>query len=90
MRNLRFFLSIIVLLAALLLGGQSPAGAASPARPQAAGGSVTYTYDAAGRLVRADYGGGKSIIYTYDHAGNLTQRQVTSRALLYLPVILRR
>ena len=39
-------------------------------------GTITYTYDDAGRLIRVDYGGGVSIIYTYDPAGNLLERQV--------------
>jgi YD repeat-containing protein len=39
-------------------------------------GSVTYTYDDAGRLTLADYGDGKSISYTYDDNGNLLQREV--------------
>jgi uncharacterized protein (TIGR03437 family) len=38
--------------------------------------SVKYTYDSAGRLVKADYGSG-AIAYTYDKSGNLTQRTVT-------------
>ncbi|MFI5180722.1 MAG: choice-of-anchor D domain-containing protein [Thermoanaerobaculia bacterium] len=33
--------------------------------------TVTYTYDANGRLTKADYGGGKSVTYTYDKAGNI-------------------
>jgi YD repeat-containing protein len=33
--------------------------------------AVAYTYDAAGRIVAADYGTGKSISYAYDNAGNL-------------------
>jgi|Deesub1362A_J573_1020465.scaffolds.fasta_scaffold17696_3 YD repeat-containing protein len=36
--------------------------------------SITYTYDAAGRLVGADYGEGQVITYTYDANGNLLQR----------------
>jgi YD repeat-containing protein len=35
--------------------------------------SVAYTYDAAGRIVAADYGSGKSTSYAYDNAGNLLQ-----------------
>ncbi len=35
---------------------------------------INYTYDAAGRLIKADYGNGTSITYTYDKAGNLTGR----------------
>lgn len=37
----------------------------------AAAQTVTYSYDAAGRLVRADLGGGRAVAYTYDAAGNL-------------------
>lgn len=40
--------------------------------------TVNYTYDAAGRLIRADYGSGTSIAYTYDAAGNLLSRMVTT------------
>jgi YD repeat-containing protein len=36
--------------------------------------TIQYTYDAAGRLIKADYGGGKSITYTYDANGNLLSR----------------
>lgn len=38
--------------------------------------AVTYSYDAAGRLVKVDYGSAGSIVYTYDAAGNLTSRTV--------------
>lgn len=37
---------------------------------------VTYSYDAAGRLARIDYGSQGSITYTYDNAGNLLSRTV--------------
>lgn len=40
--------------------------------------SATYSYDAAGRLVKADYGNGAAISYTYDKAGNLLSRTVAS------------
>ncbi len=33
---------------------------------------ITYTYDALGRLIRADYTNGQSIVYNYDAAGNRT------------------
>lgn len=33
--------------------------------------TVSYTYDAAGRLLRADYGAGKTASFTYDKAGNI-------------------
>jgi YD repeat-containing protein len=56
---------------------------------KSAGVAITYTYDAAGRLIQADYGS-KRIIYTYDSAGNLTRREVTTgRAPLYLPLVLK-
>jgi YD repeat-containing protein len=38
--------------------------------------AVNYTYDAAGRLVKVDYGNGSTISYTYDKAGNLLSRSV--------------
>lgn len=33
--------------------------------------TVTYTYDANGRLLKANYGAGDSVTYTYDRAGNI-------------------
>jgi hypothetical protein len=41
----------------------------------AAAAAIDYTYDASGRLIRADYGD-KSIIYIYDKAGNLLRRKI--------------
>ena len=38
---------------------------------RALGDTVTYAYDAVGRLIGADYGNGRSISYLYDPAGNL-------------------
>jgi YD repeat-containing protein len=35
---------------------------------------INYTYDAAGRLVVVDYGGGTSLYKIYDPAGNLLER----------------
>ena len=40
-------------------------------------GSIKYTYDGAGRLVRAVYDNGAVISYTYDNNGNLLQRRVS-------------
>ncbi len=37
---------------------------------------VTYNYDNAGRLTKADFGSGKWISYTYDNAGNILKREV--------------
>lgn len=42
--------------------------------------SVNYSYDSAGRLIKADYGAAGSITYVYDKAGNLLSRTVTSGA----------
>ncbi|MHC1792068.1 hypothetical protein [Solidesulfovibrio sp.] len=42
----------------------------TPARLQAA--SITYVYDAAGRLVSAHYGDGQRVILGYDDSGNIT------------------
>lgn len=41
------------------------------------GGPIGYTYDAAGRLIKADYGEGRTITYAYDANGNLLDRVVT-------------
>lgn len=38
---------------------------------QVSGGSISYTYDAAGRLIGVDYGTGTNTTYTYDNNGNL-------------------
>jgi len=43
--------------------------------------NVRYTYDAAGRLTRVDYGEGRSIGYAYDAAGNLLRREVGSSSV---------
>lgn len=40
--------------------------------------TVTYSYDDAGRLTNAAYGGGASIAYAYDANGNLLLRTVTA------------
>ena len=40
----------------------------------AAASTVTYSYDAAGRLLRADYGNGRGFVYRYDANGNLISR----------------
>ncbi len=41
---------------------------------------IKYSYDAAGRLTRADYGDGRVITYTYDAAGNLLRRDTATQA----------
>lgn len=45
------------------------------------GGTVHYTYDLAGRLIRVDYDNGKTIEYVYDAAGNMLQRSVYGGAV---------
>ncbi len=40
--------------------------------------AVSYTYDAAGRLTKIDYGSAGSITYTYDKAGNMLSRNVAT------------
>lgn len=49
--------------------------------------AVTYRYDASGRLLLADYGGGNALHYHYDPAGNL--RGITTGYSIYLPLALR-
>ena len=51
---------------------------------QALGSTITYQYDAAGRLTGADYGAGKSIAYTYDNNGNLLTRKVAVSTTQYV------
>ena len=43
----------------------------------AVAGTVTYSYDAQGRVVKAVYSDGYTITYTYDAAGNRTAYVVT-------------
>jgi hypothetical protein len=38
--------------------------------------ATTYSYDAAGHLIEANYGSAGVIVYTYDSAGNLVSRQI--------------
>ncbi len=57
----------VVLLALALLGTAMSAGA----------GSVSYEYDALGRLERIVYDDGTVIEFIYDAAGNRTSRLVT-------------
>lgn len=45
--------------------------------PSALAGAINYTYDDAGRLIKADYGDNKTIEYTYDNAGNLLKQKKT-------------
>ncbi len=40
--------------------------------------AVNYSYDAAGRLTKVDYGSAGSIAYTYDKGGNLLSRTVSA------------
>lgn len=61
--------SIVTLLLLVLCGAAPPFAGAD---------KVTYTYDDAGRLLRATYASGKTILYTYDAAGNLLSRVVTT------------
>jgi len=42
--------------------------------------AVNYSYDAAGRLTKIDYGAGVSITYSYDKAGNLLSRTTAAAA----------
>jgi YD repeat-containing protein len=49
--------------------------------------TVSYTYDPAGRLITADYGGGKSASYAYDNAGNLLQSSTPAPGLIIGPLV---
>lgn len=89
-------LPIFLLLAATLLiaapqsRALTPDAHHAPRTTQRASRTVTYTYDAAGRLTVADYGD-VAITYRYDNAGNLLQRTVTATSRqLYLPLLIKR
>jgi len=62
----------VIFLAMTLVGVIFIAGAPEVVRAA----TISYTYDDAGRLTRADYGADKSIVYTYDSNGNLLQRAI--------------
>ena len=55
--------------------------------PAARASTIAYTYDPAGRLVAADYGGGKSTSYAYDPAGNLLQTTAPAPGFALGPVV---
>jgi YD repeat-containing protein len=91
---------LIIALLALATGAQAtapdPSGSWKPEGSQPTApvlatrsATITFAYDAAGRLTQADYGS-KSITYTYDNAGNLLRRTVAAASQgLYLPLVLR-
>jgi YD repeat-containing protein len=62
------------LIAVLIAAAMAPLTPLAPAHA----GTVTYTYDPAGRLVGADADDGSSLRYTYDLAGNLLRREVSA------------
>lgn len=51
--------------------------------------TITYTYDDAGRLTHAAYGGGTKIDYVYDANGNLLQRTITADGTVSYTLIYR-
>ena len=71
-------------LAAVMVFGLLPPTARAQTAP-----SVTYTYDARGRLTSATYSGGANnglvITYSYDAAGNRTTYKATS-AFVVVPL----
>ena len=49
--------------------------------------TLTYTYDANGRLLKADYGGGRTFTYTYDKAGNILTEVIVEGNPVVLPTL---
>ena len=47
--------------------------------------TVTYTYDAQGRIATETYSNGVVVTYIYDSAGNLLSRAVTGGRVVILP-----
>jgi YD repeat-containing protein len=78
----RVWCCTLILAAMLIALGAHPILADGPT-------TVSYAYDAAGRLVEARYGDRITISYTYDAAGNLLRRVVARGGVVYLPLILR-
>jgi YD repeat-containing protein len=66
----RRILALVSLLTAAAIGGLASTGAF------AVNGSVTYTYDALGRIATASYDTGVCIAYTYDPNGNRTAQKI--------------
>lgn len=62
---------LAVILASLVAGA-----ALGSSNAYAANGSVTYTYDALGRVTTASYDTGVIVIYTYDSNGNRTAQVI--------------
>ena len=54
--------------------------------PWANASTISYTYDPAGRLVSADYGGNRTTSYAYDNAGNLLQSSQPTPGITILDV----
>lgn len=53
----------------------------------AAGFTVTYSYDKAGRLTSASYGGGRGFAYSYDPTGNIVKIGKGFPWPMFLPAI---
>lgn len=67
-----------------------PAEPPPPIRKAATARTITYSYDANGRLTGVDYGEGKAITYRYDNAGNIIQQGAGApggAAKAYIPAL---
>lgn len=62
-----------------------PTRTVAPGATRMPAASISYSYDAAGRLTGVDYGS-KQIRYSYDSAGNLLSRSVETVRRAYLPL----
>jgi len=91
--KIRFGLLLLILVGTLLLPvALESRGAEEQSNTQTTARTIAYTYDAAGRLVAADYGNGRRVTYAYDNAGNLLRREVAAGPVVqkvYLPLTLR-
>jgi len=68
--------------------GSKGAGEQSPTSNLQSPISISYAYDAAGRLVSANYSSGAGIAYSYDAAGNLLGVSAEAGRGVYLPLVL--
>ena len=75
---LAFFFAIGVARAQTMVTAPNPTGPDATLAASPITSSVKYTYDAAGRLIKVQYGTRTVITYIYDPAGNLLSRDVSA------------
>jgi YD repeat-containing protein len=59
---------------------------ANPVTRSAVGGAVSFSYDSAGRLLSANYGGGQTASFAYDASGNILLSSAPAPAIIATPL----